>query len=169
MAVIPVRCHWAVQTLDPQPTYRIVEFGCGPGAAAELVCAMLTTGSLHAIDRSATAIALTTKRNAAHIATGRLTVAQSTLANLDAGPFDAAFGVNVNVFWTTTGTPELDALRAALAPGGRLLVAYDGGPDSAASSAHLQTVRAHVTEAGFVDATILGDRRGCGVLARVPS
>ena len=181
MAVIPDRCRWAVQALAPQPTERILEFGCGPGAAAELVCAVLSTGTLHAIDRSSTAITRTTDRNAAHIAAGRLTVAQSALADLDAGssmlpsdavlsdaafdgPFDAAFGVNVNVFWTTTAAPELAALRAALVPGGRLLIAYDERP----TSAHLQTVRAHVTDAGFVDVIIVGDARGSGVRARNP-
>ena len=35
---IPARIRWAVDFMDVQPNDHILEIGCGPGAAAELMC-----------------------------------------------------------------------------------------------------------------------------------
>jgi hypothetical protein len=53
------RFRWAVETLDPAPSDRLLEIGCGPGVAVSLICETLSTGTITAIDRSkATANAL---------------------------------------------------------------------------------------------------------------
>src|SRR5688500_19141708 len=123
---VPPRVELAVRLLDPVPTDRVLEFGCGPGAAAALVCDRLTTGRLTARERSATAVARTTARNSAHIAAGRLTVHRAALHEIgdhvDPSSLHAAFGIDVNLFWTGPASKELTALAAVLRPGGRLLV-----------------------------------------------
>ncbi|MFP5069012.1 class I SAM-dependent methyltransferase [Pseudonocardia nantongensis] len=132
--VVPDRVRWAVSVVGAGPATRVLEIGCGPGAAAELICPGLTGGGrMLAVDRSAVAVRRTSERNAAHVAAGVLEVRESSLAGLvlpDAST-EVAFSVNVNVFWTRDPGPELAVLRAALDPGGELHVLYEGAPPAA--------------------------------------
>src|ERR687888_866649 len=134
--VIPERIRWAVETLVVGPDDRLLEIGGGPGAAASLVCKRLDRGSLLLIDRSATAIERTWRRNPAHVASGRLTLETVDVADFDPGKarFDKVFAVNVNVFWTTPATEELARIRRALDHEGRLFLFYE--TPSAARSRH---------------------------------
>jgi SAM-dependent methyltransferase len=103
-----------IERLELEPDDRVLEFGCGPGVAAGMVAERLTVGHITAIDRSATAIARATERNADHLASGRLVLQQIALADFRTDlRFDKAFGVNVNAFWTTSAEAECAALRAA--------------------------------------------------------
>jgi cyclopropane fatty-acyl-phospholipid synthase-like methyltransferase len=124
--VIPDRIRWAVETLDVEPGDRLLEIGGGPGVAASLVCERLDGGSLLLIDRSATAIERTRRRNAEHVASGRLTLETVDVADFDPGTarFDKVFAVNVNVFWTTPATEELARIRRVLHRDGQLFLFY---------------------------------------------
>ncbi len=127
--VVPDRVRAAVDVVAAGPDTRVLEIGCGPGAAAELICPRLTgRGWMLAADRSDVAVRRTAERNAAHVEAGRLEV---RCAPLDAlclpdGGFDVAFTLNVNLFWTRDPSPELAVLRRALAPGGVLHLLYGG-------------------------------------------
>lgn len=162
------RHRWAVAHLDLRPASRVLEFGCGGGAAAQLVLGRLSGGTVLAIDRSATAVARAADRHRAAVDAGVLTVQQVALADLDvpAASFDIAFGVDVNLFWTTPAEPELSVLRHALVPGGALLVAYGPGPRPDRRAALLERVREAVAAHGFADAVVLEEDRGSGVRAR---
>jgi hypothetical protein len=104
---VPARIEWAIQLLDLKPDDRVLEFGCGPGAAAALVAERLTSGQLTAIDRSATAIARAAARNAGHLASGRLVLEQVSLADFRTEqPFHKSFGVNVNVSGRPAARPS---------------------------------------------------------------
>src|SRR5215218_7988725 len=70
--VVPDRIRWAVETLAVEPDDRLLEIGGGPGVAASLVCERLDRGNLLLIDRSATAIERTRRRNPEHVTSGRL-------------------------------------------------------------------------------------------------
>ena len=165
---VPDRVRWAVEQLDLRPSARVLEFGGGPGAAAWLICPQLTSGTMLAIDRSASAIARTRLRCADHLASGRLAVRQAALAELDlaAGSIDVAFGVNVNLFWTTSAETELGLLHDALVGGGQLFVAYGPGPPGTDQQAVLARVRDNVEAAGFGRARIVADTRASAVSAR---
>jgi SAM-dependent methyltransferase len=164
----PERHRWTVDQLDLTGTERVLEFGSGPGVATGLVCDRLTTGTVLAIDRSAVAVHRTSERNRDHVASARLTVQQCPLADLDvpAESIDVAFGINVNVFWTTPAAPELAALEHVLVPGGRLLIAYGSGPKDPDNHDAINTVLTTVKAGQFEQATILHDVHGSAVFAR---
>jgi len=170
---MPDRVRWAVDLLAPPADARVLEVGCGPGAAAELLCGRLTRGTLLAIDRSPIAVARTEKRNAGHIGDGRLRVIHGVLADLavDSGAFDAALAVDVNVFWTTSARAELEVIAHALAPGGRLAILYGPGPGTEAGGGgdgdgdRLDTIAAAVERCGFVHPSVVRGPRGSGVIA----
>lgn len=166
--MVPPRITWAAGLLDPDPAARLLEAGCGPGVAASLICPRLSTGHLLAVDRSATAVARTAQRNAAHIAAGRLTVRRADLAELaglgETG-LDAAFTVDVNVFWTEPAGPAVGVLARTLRPGGRLLILYGaGGPTG--TGRILGPIAAAMTGAGLTGVEELDEPDGFGVVAR---
>jgi SAM-dependent methyltransferase len=115
------RLIWAVETLAVRPTDRLLEIGCGHGVAVSLVCEKLRGGSITAIDRSATMIAMARERNADHVAAGVASFQAAALheASLPSGCFDTIFAVNVGVFWRQRPDRELAIVRDLLAPGGR--------------------------------------------------
>ncbi len=159
MTQVPPRIAWAVELLELRPTDRVLEIGCGPGVAASLVVDRLTEGSMTAIDRSATAIARTRARNADHVGSGRLTLQQVTLAGFTSEhPFDKAFAVNVNVFWTTSAAPECRALRAVLAPSGVVHLVYAGPGDNDPRA--VDRVAANLTREGFATTVRRGPQPG---------
>lgn len=118
-----------VEALPLQPHSRVLEIGCGPGAAARAVAERLTSGHVLAIDRSATAIAQAT---AATPASDRLRFRQVAAEDFvllpGDEPFDVVFAVRVGALdgrHPEAGRQALRRLAAATAPGARLFV--DGG------------------------------------------
>lgn len=131
-AVLSPRLRNIVEALPLAPGLRVIEIGCGPGAAARAVAARIEGGHLLAIDRSARAIAQAMALSAEGMANGRLsfrTQSAEEFALLPDEPrYDLAFAVRVGAFdgrYPEAGKQALARLRAALKPGWRLFV--DGG------------------------------------------
>ncbi|WP_341927300.1 class I SAM-dependent methyltransferase [Nocardioides psychrotolerans] len=124
---IPSRIRWAVDFLDVQPSDHVLEIGCGPGAAAELICDRLETGKLFAIDRSESGVDRTKRRNAAHVESGRLTVRQIDLATLrvPVKRLHKVFSFNVNLFWVRDCADEVALLHERVLPGGGVYLFYE--------------------------------------------
>ncbi|MDT9593832.1 class I SAM-dependent methyltransferase [Nocardioides zeae] len=124
---IPARIRWGVDVMDVQPGDQLLEVGCGPGAAAELVCSRLETGKLFAIDRSESGVDRTKRRCASYVEAGRLTVRQIDLATLrvPVKRLHKAFAFNVNLFWVRGAGDEVALLHEKLLPGGRLFLFYE--------------------------------------------
>jgi cyclopropane fatty-acyl-phospholipid synthase-like methyltransferase len=121
-----------VDALPLLPSSRVLEIGCGPGAAARAVAARLVDGHIMAIDRSATAIAQARSMAADHIVAGRMSVLQVAVEEftLPPGeePFDLAFAVRVGAFdgrHPLVGEQALQRLAMATRPGARFFI--DGG------------------------------------------
>lgn len=121
-----------VEALPLRPGMRVLEIGCGPGAAARAVLQRIGKGRVLAIDRSVKAIAQATAGSGAEIKSGHLelrcvSVEDFVLAKGEQ-PYDLAFAVRVGALdgrHPAAGRRALDRLRHALAKNGRLFI--DGG------------------------------------------
>jgi SAM-dependent methyltransferase len=88
-----------VDALPLRPDSRVLEVGCGPGAAARAVAARLTSGHILAIDRSAAAVAQARAAAADLIATGRMSVRHVAVEDLALSegeePYEIVFAVRL--------------------------------------------------------------------------
>jgi cyclopropane fatty-acyl-phospholipid synthase-like methyltransferase len=126
------RLQAVVEALPLQPDSRVLEIGCGPGAAARAVAARLTTGHILAIDRSAGAIAQAAGAAHDEIALGRMSVrhvaAEDFVLQPDEAPYDLVFAVRVGALdgrHPKAGERALERIARATTANARLLV--DGG------------------------------------------
>jgi SAM-dependent methyltransferase len=134
---IPSRARWAVERLALVGDERVLEVGCGAGAAAELVGERLTTGRLVAIDRSASMVERAIARNRALVDAGTLLVRPVPLVEIDRcdGPFDLAFAIDVNVFGGACEA-ELERLSEVMVEGGTLHLVHRPPPGKVEGFAH---------------------------------
>ena len=112
----PIRL--AVDKLAPESGERILDAGCGTGAALAEVSARADC-TLHGVDKSRSMVAMARRR-----LSGRATVCVQDIADIpDAwAPFDGALALNVLYFADAT-CRMISGLRRPLREGGRL-VAY---------------------------------------------
>jgi SAM-dependent methyltransferase len=118
-----------VQALPLKKKMRVLEIGCGPGAAAREVARIIGDGYVLAIDRSQKAIALAIKGSTAEIPAGTLEFRCVAAADFqllpDEARFDLAFAMRVGALdgrHPQTGRLALARIKAALKPQGRLFI-----------------------------------------------
>jgi cyclopropane fatty-acyl-phospholipid synthase-like methyltransferase len=121
-----------VESLPLKPGLRVLEIGCGPGAAARAVAQKIGNGHVLGIDRSAKAIAQAKASSKAEMASGRLSFRHVAIEEfvLQEGekPYDIAFAVRVGALDGRHPESEgaaLDRIARALVNKGRLFL--DGG------------------------------------------
>ena len=147
------RSRWAVSLLDVQPADQVLELGFGPGVAiAEL--ARAGAGHVYGVDHSGVMLRQASRRNAAAIRAGRVTLIRASADQLPPaldGPFDAILAVNSLGFWPAPGQ-RLAELRRRLAPGGRMAIASQPrcpGATAGTSDRAAREIEGLLTEAGF--------------------
>jgi SAM-dependent methyltransferase len=118
------RGRWVVSLLGVQPAEQVLEIGFGPGlAVADLVRA--GAGHVYGIDHSGVMLRQASRRNAAAIRAGRVTLMRASVDQIPAAldvPFDAILAINTLAFWPAPAE-RLAELRRRLAPGGRVAIA----------------------------------------------
>jgi SAM-dependent methyltransferase len=151
------RNSWVVSLLDVQPADRILEIGFGPGLAiAELSRRVGDQGRVYGIDHSEVMLRQATRRNAAAIAAGRVTLSRAAVDHLPpdlGGQFDAILAVNSHGFWPAPAE-RLGDLRRCLRPGGRIAIASQPRCPGATASTSCKAAREIETllrEAGYTD------------------
>jgi SAM-dependent methyltransferase len=122
-----------VDALPLRSGIRVLEIGCGPGAAAREIARRIGRGHVLGIDRSARAIAQAKAASRTEIASGVLSYRHEAVEDfeLEPGepPYDIAVAVRVGVLDGRHPGAEARAkhrVAAALTPRGRLFV--DGDP-----------------------------------------
>ena len=92
------RNAWVVSLLEVQAGDRVLEIGFGPGVAiAELSRRVGPSGSVCGVDHSDVMLRQATKRNAAAVQAGQVTLARGGVEQLPPGPdgpFEAVLAVN---------------------------------------------------------------------------
>ncbi|WP_307847460.1 class I SAM-dependent methyltransferase [Micromonospora sp. D93] len=148
------RQRWAVETMAVAPDDRVLEIGCGRGAAVSLVADQLTTGRIVAIDRAATMVRLATQRNLSHVEAGRAEIRRAGFesADLPTDHFSKIFAVNVSLFWLGDAAQQVARMRSLLAPGGRLYV-FGERPTDAHATANLTAAELLLEAHGFATTT----------------
>lgn len=121
-----------VDALPLRPGMRVLEIGCGPGAAAREVARRIGSGHVLAIDRSRKAIEQAETACRDEIAAGTLSLLQVPAEDFEIEPgeekFDLAFAVRVGALdgrHPAAGAKALPRIAAVLKPEGRLFI--DGG------------------------------------------
>ena len=118
------RSRWVVSLLDVQPADQVLEIGFGPGlTVAEL--ARAGAGHVYGIDHSGVMLRQASRRNAAAIRAGRVTLIRGSADQIPpalGGPFDAILAINALGFWPAPAE-RLPEFRRRLAPGGRVAIA----------------------------------------------
>ena len=118
------RSAWVVSLLGVQPADRVLEIGFGPGLAVAQL-ARAGAGHVYGIDHSGVMLRQASRRNAAAIRAGRVTLMRASVDQLPPaldGPFDAILAINSLGFWPAPAE-RLAELRRRLAPGGRIAIA----------------------------------------------
>jgi len=155
---VPQRFSWISRALAVEPADRLLEIGCGRGVAVSVICEVLRTGRITAIDRSAVAIAAAERANADHVRAGRAAFHQVELAAVALGDerFDKVFAVNVNLFWVRGARRELAIVDRLLEPGGALYLFYGyGRPDGDRSGGVVDKLTANLSDGGFAVADVV--------------
>ncbi len=130
---LSARLREIVDALPLRPGMRVLEIGCGPGAMAREIARRLgSEGFVLAIDRSPAALRQAEAGSAAGIAAGTLAFRRSAAETFALArgeePFDLAVAIRVGALdgrHPAAGILARAAIKAALKPGGRLLI--DGG------------------------------------------
>lgn len=128
MPKISQRLQWAVDKLAVEPGDHLLEIGCGQGVVVSAVCPRLQDGTITAIDRSETMIAMAKRKNQLCVASGKARFQTVALedATFDSAQFDKVFAIRVGLFRTQPAR-ALGPIRHALRPGGSLYL-FDDPP-----------------------------------------
>ena len=147
------RSGWVVSLLGVQPADQVLEIGFGPGlAVAELVRA--GAGHVYGLDHSGVMLRQASRRNAAAIRAGRVTLVRASVDQIPPaldGPFHAILAINTLGSWPAPAE-RLAELRQRLAPGGRIAIASQprcpgATADTSRNAAH--KIENLLWEAGF--------------------
>jgi SAM-dependent methyltransferase len=147
------RSAWVVSLLDVQPADQVLEIGFGPGLA---VAALVRAGAGHVygIDHSGVMLRQASRRNAAAIRSGRVTLIRASVDQIPPaldGPFDAIIAINALAFWPAPAE-RLAELRRRLAAGGRIAIASQPrcpGATADTSRSAARDIEDLLREAGF--------------------
>jgi SAM-dependent methyltransferase len=112
----------ALELLAARPGERICEIGFGPGRTLAHLAAAGT--QVIGVDVSPDMVAVAARRNAAAVAAGhiRVVAGDGTALPVDDDTLDGALSVHSVYFWSDPAA-VLTAIRRALRPGGRLVLA----------------------------------------------
>ncbi|MFH2073690.1 MAG: class I SAM-dependent methyltransferase [Actinomycetota bacterium] len=137
-----------------RPDMRVLDVGCGAGAAAITAAPLLDEGSVFGIDPSADFVRIAGRR-ARRLGNVSFRVASAEEMPFPADRFDVAWSVHSTHHWHDLKA-GLAEVRRVLRPGGRFLVVERSDADRpwGISPEHAQMLANLLTGLGFVGATV---------------
>jgi len=157
-----VHAAWVIGLLDVREQDNVLEIGCGPGVAIQLLAGKVR--HVAAVDPSAEMLRQAAKRNAAAISEGRVELRRDTADHLpfaDAS-FDKLMALNSMHLWPDAFAGLREMLRV-IKPGGRAAFAF-----TAYSGQRRGGVPELIGSAGFADCRMVETDRAFCVLASAP-
>jgi ubiquinone/menaquinone biosynthesis C-methylase UbiE len=158
------RSRWVLSLLRLESASDVLEVGFGPGMDVRRVALLAPRARVTGIDRSEEMLRQARRRNAAGIASGRVSLHAGPADALPFGDasFDRAFAINVVQFW-----PErlrcLHELLRVVRPGGVVAIAIqprNKGATAAASAEWRERLGTDLAAAGFTAVrTLLSEHR----------
>lgn len=163
---------WGLSHVRIEPSWTILDAGCGGGRTIDKLAAMASAGSVHGVDISAQGVALSRKTNARWIAAGRVDIQQASVSRLPFPDrtFDLVTAVETHYYWPDL-VHDVGEIRRVLKPGGRILIIAETfrgmtldaivQPAMKLIGARYLTIDEHrdaLTAAGFSDVTVEVDR-----------
>jgi SAM-dependent methyltransferase len=145
------RNRWVVSLLDVRPAERVLEIGFGPGRAIADLSRRVGDGHVYGLDHSDVMLRQASRRNAAAIRAGHVTLTCGSVDRLPPaldGPFDAILAVNSLGFWPEP-VERLARLRDRLTPGGRIAVASQPRHPGATAAGAAREIEDLLRGAGF--------------------
>ena len=132
---------WGLAFLDLKPADRVLDIGCGGGAALARIAETVTQGHLTGVDYSPVSVESAGRRNAALIAQGRMEIVQGNVSALpfSDGAFDKICTVESFYFWADPAN-DLREVRRVLADGGRFTLIADIYGGAALSQHDLENI-----------------------------
>jgi cyclopropane fatty-acyl-phospholipid synthase-like methyltransferase len=130
LSALSARLRLALEALPLRPGWRVLEVGCGPGALARAIAAIVAPdGFVLAIDRSDAAIRQAQAASGTALESGVLSLrrcaAEDFVLDPEARPFDLIVALRVGAFdgrHPRAGARAWPRMAAALAPGGVFFV-----------------------------------------------
>ena len=116
--------HWVVELLELSPDDRVLDVGCGPGVALELMLPHLSSGLAAGVDPSEVMLLQAAGRNKAAVRAGKLELRLGDAGHLPFPDvhFSKACAIHSVYFWQPLDR-GLRELHRVLQPGGRLVLA----------------------------------------------
>jgi SAM-dependent methyltransferase len=113
--------EWGIGHVRIEPTFAILDVGCGGGKAIERLATLANKGRVSGVDYSATSVAAARSTNARAIAEGRVAIERATVSALPFrdGTFDLVTAVETHYYWPDPPGDFREVLRV-LKPGGTL-------------------------------------------------
>jgi SAM-dependent methyltransferase len=113
----------AIDTLELQPTDRVLELGFGPGRGLRTIAARIPEGQVFGVDQSDRMLRQATAMNQAAIAKGRVVLSKGPFSPLPwiESTFNKILLVNVAYFFDSDGQDVAEVYRV-LRSGGRIAI-----------------------------------------------
>lgn len=122
---------WAFNYLHFKDNDRILDIGCGGGAALAKLSKLVPNGKLNGIDYSPTSVKVSTQTNFADIQSGKMQITEASVDNIpfDDNTFDKVITVESFYFWPNPQENLKEVLRVLNRGGCFLLIADIYGKD----------------------------------------
>ncbi|WP_407066639.1 class I SAM-dependent methyltransferase [Eubacterium callanderi] len=116
---------WALDKLDLKPTDKVLDVGCGGGAALKRLSGRIDGGKLYGIDYSEVSVEASKELNKADIESGKMEIHQGSVSKMpfEDNLFDAIITVESYYFWPDLEEDMREVFRVLKEGGTFMLIA----------------------------------------------